>query len=111
MISHCGLDCMSCPAYVATQENDDSKRTEIARQWSAQYNADIRPESVNCDGCCGQGQKFFYCSDLCKIRKCCLTKGLETCAGCETYPCAELEEVFSFAPHARSTLDEMRGKS
>jgi len=46
MIACCGLDCSKCEAYLATQEEDDVKRTKVAKEWSVRYNADIKPEHI-----------------------------------------------------------------
>jgi len=32
MIACCGKDCSKCEGYIATQENDDSKRNEVAEK-------------------------------------------------------------------------------
>ena len=34
MIACCGLDCSKCEAYLATQEDNDVKRAEVAKKWS-----------------------------------------------------------------------------
>ena len=52
MIACCGLDCFKCEGFLATQADDDSQRAEVAKQWSARYGSDIKPEQINCDGCC-----------------------------------------------------------
>ncbi len=49
MIAFCGSLCYECPAFLATKNDDDEKRVETARVWSKQYNADIKPEDMNCD--------------------------------------------------------------
>lgn len=108
MISYCGLDCSKCEGYLATQANDNTRRTAVAKQWSAQYNADIKPEQINCNGCRSEGQRFFYCSDICEIRKCCTEKDIANCAACDMYACDKLKSFFELAPEARVALDELR---
>jgi hypothetical protein len=108
MIAYCGLDCSKCEALLATQSDDDEKRVAIATQWSAQYKADIKPEQINCDGCRSTGRKFFYCSDLCEVRKCCVEKELANCAACDAYACDKLTKFFEMAPEARVALDKLR---
>ena len=106
-IACCGLDCSNCGAYIAMRNNDDNKRAEVAKEWSAMYNTDIKPEDINCNGCCSEEQKFSYCN-VCEIRKCCVEKELENCAGCDMYTCDKLENFFKMAPEARTELDKLR---
>jgi hypothetical protein len=110
MIAFCGVDCAECEGYLATQADDDEKRAEVAKDWSARYNADIKPESINCNGCRSAGRKFFYCSDICELRKCGIQKGVEHCGTCDEYPCEKLEAFFKAAPQARIALDALRGQ-
>jgi len=107
MIACCGLDCSKCDAYIATQTNDDDKRMEAAKKWSTEFNADIKPEDINCNGCCSEEQKFSHCN-VCEIRKCCVGKELENCAGCEMYTCDKLEEFLKMVPDARIELGKLR---
>jgi len=108
MIAYCGLDCSKCEGYLATQSNDNDRRAKVAKQWSAQYNADIKPEHINCDGCRSESQKFFYCSNICEIRKCCIEKDIANCAACDMYACDKLKEFFELAPEANIALDKLR---
>jgi len=72
------------------------------------YDAAIMPEHIHCDGCRSEGRKFFYCSDLCEIRKCGVAKELDHCAACDQYACEKLEALFQVAPEARTALDALR---
>jgi hypothetical protein len=105
-IACCGLDCSKCGAYIATKTNDNTKREEVSKQWSEMYNTDINPKDINCNGCRSDGQKFSYCN-VCEIRKCCMEKELENCAGCDMYVCGKLEDFFKMAPDAKTTLDKL----
>jgi hypothetical protein len=108
MIACCGLDCSECEGFLATQADNDSQRAEVAKQWSARYDADIKPEHINCDGCRSDGSKFFYCSDICELRKCCTEKDVANCAACDMYACDQLKNFFEVAPEARTALDALR---
>jgi len=106
LIACCGLDCSKCEGYIATQENDDNKKAEVAKKWSAMYGGDIKPEDINCNGCRPEGLKFTHCN-VCDIRKCCMEKELDNCAGCDMYVCKKLEDFFKLAPDARAVLDKL----
>jgi len=107
MMAYCGLDCSDCDAYIATQENEDAKREETARKWSKLYRADIEPWQINCSGCKSDGVKFSHC-DVCDIRSCCLSKGVENCAVCEEYICDRLSVFIKMAPDAGAALEKFR---
>ena len=74
MIAYCGLDCAKCDAFIATKNNDNQKRIETAKNWSKEYNAEIKPEHINCDGCMSKSNKLFNHCLVCEIRKCAITK-------------------------------------
>jgi hypothetical protein len=110
ILGACGLECSACPAYVATQANDAAKIEEIARRWSAQFGADIRAENVWCDGCLTDGErKCGHCAE-CEIRSCVMGRGFATCAECGDYPCDKIKGFFEMVPHAKKTLDALRGE-
>lgn len=108
MIACCGLVCTDCPAYIATQQNDDELRKKTAESWSKMLGHDVRPESVNCDGCLSQtGRLIGYCFE-CKIRACCLDKKLPNCASCPDYGCEKLISFINQVPEAKAKLEELR---
>jgi hypothetical protein len=108
MIACCGLDCEKCEALVATRNNDDVLRHKVAKKWADLYGLPVKPEHINCEGCRSTGIKTYYCEQMCAVRKCVLDRELDNCAACDAFPCANLEEIFKFAPQARYTLESMR---
>ena len=109
IIGYCGLLCSECGAFIATRNDDDEKRAEVAQMWSKQYNADIKPEDINCDGCTSNddGRLFNHCK-VCEIRKCGKEKNILNCAYCDEYACEKLEEYFQILPDAKQRLDQIR---
>lgn len=107
-IAICGLDCSTCPAFLAAKTDDQELRIRTAAAWSAAYGADIKAASVNCHGCLAEGGiQFEHCS-RCGIRACARGKAYENCAACPDYPCAALGGLFEHAPDAKARLDGLR---
>jgi hypothetical protein len=108
MIAYCGIVCTECPAFVATQQNDDAKRKKVAETWSKQYKMSVKPEDINCDGCTSEsGRLLNYCS-ICEIRKCGQDHGVKNCAYCTEYDCEKLIRFHTMAPHAKASLEKIR---
>jgi hypothetical protein len=80
----CGLECTKCPAYIATLNNDDNLRQEIAAKWKVQFNADVKPCDVNCVGCLGDGVKIPHCQE-CGPRLCAVSKKVANCSACQEF--------------------------
>ncbi len=110
MIAFCGLDCHECGAFLATKNDDDEKRSEVAKLWSKQYRAEIKPSDINCEGCHSEGENIFSHCTVCEIRKCGQERGVDNCAGCSEYSCEKLGMLFSMMPEAKSRLDDIKGK-
>ncbi|HIH98348.1 MAG TPA: DUF3795 domain-containing protein [Thermoplasmata archaeon] len=108
MIGFCGIVCTECPAFLATQKDDDNERKKVAELWSNQYNADVKPEDINCDGCLLESGRLVGHCKVCEIRKCGQRKSLKNCAYCGEYACEKLNKFFEMAPDARDTLEEIR---
>lgn len=108
MISCCGLLCHECGAFLATQNNDDEKRKEVAQLWSKEYKSEIKPEDINCNGCLSEGKALFNYSTVCEIRKCGKEMGVLNCAHCNDYGCEKLDKFFQMVPDCKKRLDEIR---
>ena len=110
MIAYCGIVCTECPAFIATQENDDAKRKEVAEMWSKQYNMSVKPQDINCDGCKSEGKRLIGYCHVCEIRKCGQGKYVENCAYCDEYGCEKLTKFIATVPNAKATLEGIRKK-
>jgi hypothetical protein len=95
-IALCGLDCSTCPAYIATKTKDNDLREKTAREWNERYNEDgrdpIKPEDINCEGCISNGVVYLHCKE-CAVRKCGLSRGLKNCKQCKNYRCEQLKDL------------------
>ena len=109
IIAFCGIGCHECPAFLATQANDDQKRAEVARLWSEQYQADLKAEDINCSGCKSEGGLLFGHCFRCEIRKCGRSLKIENCGHCDDYACEKLEPLLKMMPEVKARLDAIRG--
>jgi hypothetical protein len=107
MMAYCGLICTDCPAYIATQKNDNEARKKVAEEWS-KHDAALKPEDINCDGCLADTERLFKFCNVCEVRKCGKARGVVNCAYCDDYGCDKLTEIFKMAPEAKTRLDELR---
>ncbi|MBM4402297.1 MAG: DUF3795 domain-containing protein [Candidatus Cloacimonetes bacterium] len=110
LIAYCGIDCSKCPAYIATQKDDQEGLVKTAADWSARFNVDVKPSDVICDGCTTESpKKASYCN-MCEIRKCARDKVIKTCASCGEYICEKLEKFFQQAPEAKANLEKIQNR-
>ena len=110
MIAYCGLVCSECPAYIATQNDDQEALEKVAAQWRKMFNApEITADSVICDGCLGtNGGRLSGYGSMCEIRACARERGVVNCAHCAEYACDKLKGFFGHAPGAQSMLEEIK---
>ena len=108
MIAYCGLICTECPAYIATQENDNSKRAKTVKVWSKEFGVEIKPEDINCDGCLTDSGRLFNHCRVCEIRLCGQEKQIENCGYCSDFACQKLNFVFSAVPIAKKILQQIK---
>ncbi len=110
MISYCGLSCAECPAYVATQENNDEKRLKVAKMWGKMFNTEFKVEDINCDGCQTENGKLFGHCTSCVVRLCGINKKVENCAHCNEYSCEKLNGLLQIlsVTSARDNLEKIK---
>ncbi len=105
LIAYCGLNCETCQARVATVNNDEALRREVAAKWSEWNKVEITPEMINCAGCRVEGVKTPYCDSLCPIRRCALGRQAETCGRCpDMDKCEKLAAITGNNPEAPKNL-------
>lgn len=112
-MSFCGIECINCPIFLATIEQDTAQqqmlRESVAKQCSELYGMDIKAEDVtDCDGCLANTGRLFSGCANCEIRKCAQKKELESCAFCDEYACEILYTFFSHDSEAKKRLEKIR---
>ncbi len=107
LIACCGLNCGVCEARTATISNDNELRIKTAEKWSVQYNTQITPNMINCNGCRQPGAKIGHW-DLCEIRKCVVSKNFQTCAECDRLgDCEIAKNLHQYVPEALENLKNL----
>ncbi|MBN1517152.1 DUF3795 domain-containing protein [Candidatus Sumerlaeota bacterium] len=107
MIAYCGLDCSKCDGYLATQSGEQEKLQEVAEKWSKQFNVELKPEHVICDGCKANKRQCIHCATSCTIRKCCIEKELNSCIECDDFACEDLRFIIDHVPEAKENLEKL----
>lgn len=107
LTSACGLNCLECETYLATQADDNEARADIAARWSKNYDAALTAADINCGGCLGEGVKFSWCGQ-CPIRACAFAKGYQSCAECAGFPCPTNEFLYKAVPDAKAAIEAQR---
>jgi hypothetical protein len=115
-IAYCGLDCTTCPVYIATQTSDRALQEKTAREWSELYSPythrnDLRAEEMVCDGCKAAEDRVFLGCRACAMRACARGRKFDTCAECDRFEsCEPLNGFFTQAADAKERLLALRRK-
>jgi len=108
LLAYCGLSCAKCPAYVATQTDDQALRIKTAQEWSSEEFS-VSPDDLVCDGCTTAAGKLWTWCTQCAVRVCASKRQVATCATCPDYGCETLESFFQMAgDEARRRLEALR---
>ncbi len=108
MIAYCGIKCSDCQILLATKEDSEASRTEVANTWSQKYGWDLKPADINCEGCLSEGGMLFNYCEACGVRECAKEKKVETCAHCTDFACDKLNVIWELAPEAKANLEKIR---
>jgi hypothetical protein len=106
IIAFCGIVCTTCPAFIATKENNNEKRKEVAEAWST-LEYPLKPKDINCDGCPTKNGSLISFVIDCTIRRCGIERRVDNCAHCVDYPCQKLAPCHERSPEAKYTLDNI----
>jgi len=111
MIAYCGIDCSKCSSYLATQSGNEKELANVAKALSKRYNTEVKPDYVICDGCKAEKRHSYFCSNLCKMRLCCIEQGFDSCRSCQEFPCEDLQSELDHSLNAKDNLEKMLRKA
>ena len=94
----CGLYCEACTLFIATTE-------EPARLKGFAERFQLSEEAMRCYGC-RSDERGPYCQ-TCKMFACAAERGIDFCIECEEYPCNDLKQFQSEAPHRIELWDDL----
>lgn len=107
MIAACGNDCAACPRYVKhPYEKTEDELRHTAELWKKIGYRDkvVTNDEISCTGCKPENWCRYH------VIKCCVEKGISTCASCQEYPCDSIRECFevtkSFEPQCRKVCTD-----
>ncbi len=106
VIAYCGLICNDCPAFVATEKNDEEQKQKISKEWSSP-DYEVSPDEISCKGCNSGSEILLKFCKECEIRQCGIEKKMNNCAYCGEYPCSKLDVLFKNSPQNKEALDKV----
>lgn len=101
IIAYCGMVCSDCEVYIATINNDQNLRMELAKRYTTDEHV-AKPEDFYCEGC------FKIKGEGCEVRQCASKKQHDNCAVCDSYSCDLLNKHFDNSPESKAVLDGIR---
>lgn len=103
LIAYCGINCDTCPLYIATINNDEAMKKEILLKYEKLYNRSFEIKEMECYGC-KSGMKFSL-SNACNITPCNINRGTETCSQCENYQCERIKKFYEWQVNNETGVD------
>ena len=93
LVAFCGINCLECPTFIATQTDDNELRKKTANEWSSPESP-LKTEEINCEGCTTKNKQLFTFCRSCQVRMCGTEKNVQNCAYCDEYVCDKLENLW-----------------
>ena len=88
ILSRCVMRCDLCLVYRPNVEKED-RREEIVKVFKKIFDSfDGDPSTIICDGCTSDKENPVLLDSDCKARPCVISKGIEHCGYCESFPCS-----------------------
>ena len=107
ILAACGNDCSACPRYITPPyEKTEEELRHTSMLWLRIGYRDhiVSNAEISCSGCRPENWCRYH------VVKCCVDKGIKTCAECADYPCTNMKECFettkSFEPTCRQVCTE-----
>ena len=107
IIAACGNDCAACPRYTARPYGKtEEELLHTAELWMKIGYRDrvVSKEEISCTGCKPENWCRYH------VIRCCMEKGIQTCAACDEYPCENMKDCFSvtksFEPKCREVCSD-----
>lgn len=94
LTAYCGINCGTCPLYVATVNNNTSMKEDIRLKYEKIYNRSIDIKEMECNGC--KSDKKFSLSRACNITPCNISKGIDTCSQCRSFKCDRIKKFYDW---------------
>ena len=88
MIGYCGYNCYLC----AARSDDIDTRRKLVDAWRKYLgHQHYTAENVACEGCKSKSNKVA--DKHCEARPCAKTKGVDSCAQCDDFPCKKMSKL------------------
>jgi hypothetical protein len=102
----CGLDCFNCPFYLANDNEEIRKQVASqVQEFGLPLSYEEIHEKVACKGCRKRKGVPPFGIEPCKVFKCIISKGIESCADCSDFPC---DNLHPYAEHSSELPHNMK---
>lgn len=105
LVAYCGINCATCPLYIATKCNDYLMKQELSIKWGQLYKRSFDITDMECYGC--KSEKRFFLSDKCDISSCNISKAISTCTECSSHPCDRIKKFYEWQANNDTKVEKI----